>query len=170
MQINTMGDLYSQDTAPPAPKELDRDAFMQLLVSQLKNQDPLEPVQNEDFVAQLATFSSLEQLEGVNDGMTGLLLLEQAGQITSQLSEGASLIDKQVGWTDPSSGLSGSGVVESVKVVDDLTTVTVNGQDVPLYWVDEIQPASDGSADTVDDDAASGDDTNADDDSTDEQA
>ncbi|MEO0650122.1 MAG: flagellar hook capping FlgD N-terminal domain-containing protein [Planctomycetota bacterium] len=140
MDITPIDSLYQQTPTPPAPQELDRDAFMQLLVSQLQNQDPLEPVQNEDFVAQLATFSSLEQLEGVNDGITGLLLLEQGGQITSQLAEGSSLIGKQVGWYDPSTDLRGSGVVDSVKVVDDLTTVTVDGQDIPLYWIDEVAP------------------------------
>lgn len=138
--INPLNSLFQQQATPPPSQELDRDAFMQLLVSQLQNQDPLEPVQNEDFVAQLATFSSLEQLEGLNDGMTGLLLLEQGGQITAQLAEGSSLIGQQVGWYDPSSDLSGSGVVESVKVVDDLTTVTVAGQDIPLFWIDEVAP------------------------------
>ena len=140
MQISPIDALYQQQTEPPAPQELDRDAFMQLLVSQLQNQAPLEPVQNEDFVAQLATFSSLEQLEGLNDGMTGLLLLEQGGQITAQLAEGSSLIGKQVGWYDPSTEIGGTGVVDSVKVVDDLTTVTVGGQDIPLYWIEEVAP------------------------------
>jgi flagellar basal-body rod modification protein FlgD len=142
MQIsNALGGLYDPNTAPPAPKELDRDAFMQLLVSQLQNQDPLEPVQNEDFVAQLATFSSLEQLEGVNDGITGMLMLEQGSQITAQLAEGSALIGKQVAWYDPGTGLEGSGVVDSVKVVDDLTTVTVGGQNIPLYWLEQVSPA-----------------------------
>lgn len=156
MQIDALSNLYSNATAPPGPKELDRDAFMKLLVSQLQNQDPLEPVQNEDFVAQLATFSSLEQLEGVNEGMTGMLMLQQGSQITSQLAEGSALIGKQVGWIDPSTGIEGQGVVDSVKVVDDLTTVTVNGQNVPLYWIDEVKPAdaADASADVEPADAA----------------
>ena len=42
-----------------ATQSLDKSAFMKLLVSQLEHQDPLSPVANEDFVAQLATFSSL---------------------------------------------------------------------------------------------------------------
>ena len=43
--------------------------FMTLLVAQLKNQDPLNPVENQDFISQLAQFSSLEQLITINDGV-----------------------------------------------------------------------------------------------------
>ena len=43
--------------------------FMSLLVAQLKNQDPLNPVENQDFIAQLASFSSLEQLITMNEGV-----------------------------------------------------------------------------------------------------
>jgi len=43
--------------------------FMTLLVAQLKNQDPLNPVENQDFIAQLASFSSLEQLITINEGV-----------------------------------------------------------------------------------------------------
>ena len=46
-----------------------KDEFLQLLVAQLKNQDPMDPVKNEDFLAQLATFSSLEQLVAIKDGV-----------------------------------------------------------------------------------------------------
>lgn len=46
--------------------------FLKLLVAQLQNQDPLSPLKNEEFVAQLATFSSLEQLISINEGVTKL--------------------------------------------------------------------------------------------------
>ena len=47
-------------------KELDRDAFLQLLVFQLQNQDPLSPTDNTQMMAQLAQFSSLEQMNNLN--------------------------------------------------------------------------------------------------------
>lgn len=53
-QKNTMGDL-------------DKDAFLRLLTTQLGNQDPLNPTEDREFIAQMAQFSSLEQMQNLND-------------------------------------------------------------------------------------------------------
>jgi flagellar basal-body rod modification protein FlgD len=53
--------------------KVDESEFMKLLVEQLKNQDPMNPMNNQDFIAQLATFSSLEQLQSINKGITSLV-------------------------------------------------------------------------------------------------
>lgn len=58
---------------PTKSTELGRNEFMQLLVKQLENQDPLQPMKNEEFVAQLATFSSLEQLTDMNKRMDSMI-------------------------------------------------------------------------------------------------
>ena len=47
---------------------LGKDAFLELLVTQLQNQDPLNPMDDKEFIAQLAQFSSLEQMSNVADG------------------------------------------------------------------------------------------------------
>ena len=52
--------------------EMDKDAFLKLLVTQLQNQDPLEPTDNTEFVAQLAQFSSLEGINNLNTSMDGI--------------------------------------------------------------------------------------------------
>lgn len=54
--------------------ELGQEAFLTLLVTQLQNQDPLDPQKNEEFVAQLAQFSSLEQLTSANTSLESLYL------------------------------------------------------------------------------------------------
>jgi flagellar basal-body rod modification protein FlgD len=51
---------------------VDKNEFLKLLVAQLQNQDPLNPMDNQEFVAQLATFSSLEQLISINESVTKL--------------------------------------------------------------------------------------------------
>lgn len=52
-------------------EDMGRDAFLRLLTVQLQNQDPMDPVKNENFVAQLSQFSSLEQLTQINEAVTG---------------------------------------------------------------------------------------------------
>ena len=59
-------------TVSQATSEIGTSQFLQLLVAQLQNQDPLNPVDNQQFIAQLATFSSLEQLISINQGVTKL--------------------------------------------------------------------------------------------------
>ena len=48
---------------------LDKEAFLQLLVAQMKYQDPLEPTSNTEYISQLATFSSLEEMQNLNSTM-----------------------------------------------------------------------------------------------------
>ena len=123
-----------------ATKSLDKSAFMKLLVSQLENQDPLSPVTNEDFVAQLATFSSLEQLEGLNQNVVAMIALNQSNALLSQLTQSSALIGKQVTWQDFDDQETHSGTVESVKILDGLAVLRIGDQDVPLASVTEILP------------------------------
>jgi len=64
-------DTGAKQTSTATPT-VDKTEFLNLLVAQLKNQDPLNPVNSQDFVAQLATFSSLEQLIEINKAVTRL--------------------------------------------------------------------------------------------------
>ncbi|MCA9730159.1 MAG: hypothetical protein KC729_20915, partial [Candidatus Eisenbacteria bacterium] len=55
-----------------------RDAFLQLLITQMRYQDPLSPMDNEAFLAQLAQFSSLEQMQQLNENFTNSMALAQS--------------------------------------------------------------------------------------------
>ena len=66
----------SSSTSAPS-QEISKSEFLRLLVEQLKNQDPLNPINNEDFIAQLATFSSLEQLISINQAVSKLAGISQ---------------------------------------------------------------------------------------------
>jgi flagellar basal-body rod modification protein FlgD len=61
-----------------ATSTLGQDAFLQLLVTQLRNQDPTKPLENTEFIAQLAQFSSLEKLTAIAESTTSLLDVFQA--------------------------------------------------------------------------------------------
>ena len=73
-------------------EQLDRDAFLKLFTTQLKNQNPLDPMENEAFVAQLAQFSSLEAMTGVRTSMDSMA----ADSKSSRFLLGSSLIGKKI--------------------------------------------------------------------------
>lgn len=66
------------DTAAK-PKDIGKDAFLALLVTQLQHQDPLQPTDNSEFIAQLAQFTSLESLQQIKDDMAALRALFETG-------------------------------------------------------------------------------------------
>jgi flagellar basal-body rod modification protein FlgD len=74
---NTTANPASLGSALGTNKAMGRDAFLKLLVAQLKHQDPLKPQDNAEFVAELAQFSSLEQAMGVNDRLDQMMLQNQ---------------------------------------------------------------------------------------------
>ena len=64
-------------------QDLDKTAFLKLLVAQMQHQDPLQPMTNTEFVAQLAQFSGVEQLVSVNEGLN-MLQYQQMGMANAQ--------------------------------------------------------------------------------------
>ena len=67
--IRTTADLRAEAAAPKPESDLDRNAFLRLFTTQLQNQNPLDPMKNEAFVAQLAQFSSLEATTRMSDSL-----------------------------------------------------------------------------------------------------
>lgn len=142
--ISSTDSPYSS-TALPENEALDKDAFMKLLVSQLQNQDPFQPTDNQAFIAQLAEFSSLEQMEELNDNIIGLAVLQQGNALMDQLTNSGALIGQSVSYIDPTTQADLQGTVSSVKIEDGLAVLMIDGKDVPLANVTEIngQPSVD---------------------------
>jgi len=124
---------------------LGRDAFLDMLVQQLRNQDPLQPTANEDFIAQLAQFSSLEEMEELNENVVGMVVLQQGNALMEQLTSSSSLIGHTVNFLDPATLSPASGTVQSVKLEDGIAVLNVDGRDVPLVNVSEVLEVADGA-------------------------
>jgi flagellar basal-body rod modification protein FlgD len=88
--------------------QLGKDAFLKLLVTQLQNQDPTQPQDDSQFIAQLATFSSLEQLQQVNSTLTTM------STTLSTMSTFFSAIQSAAAGTD--AGTSNAGATNEGKV------------------------------------------------------
>src|SRR6056297_2204725 len=68
-------------------KELDKDAFFKLLITQLQNQDPLKPMEDKEFIAQMAQFSSLEQMNNMNKNFNKLMDVQRINQNSSLIGK-----------------------------------------------------------------------------------
>src|SRR3954453_6954987 len=106
---------------------LGKDDFLKLFVAQLQHQDPMNPMQDGEFMGQMAQFSTLEQITNVakaNDQIA----------VDLGMSRSLALLGKTVSYVDDAD-VTHSGVVEKVVNADGATTLTVGG-------VDGIAPAS----------------------------
>ncbi len=118
--------------------------FLLLLTEQLRNQTPLEPVDNESFMNQMASYSSMQQQQDLNSNM--LALLDYQGLLARMqgLSQGSALLGKQVSYTD-AQGTDKTGVVESVYVAEtgDVQIRLQGGDEVALRSVHAITNPTD---------------------------
>ena len=132
--INSINNTTSgnQAVSSAVNKELGKDDFLKLLTVQLRNQDPLKPMENDAFIAQMAQFSSLEQMNNVASSMDSLSksMFNFAQQAT--LSQGAAMIGKWVGGLNVKGGTPMEGIVEGVKWLDGEPMLQVRKSDGSL--------------------------------------
>ncbi|MFP4483605.1 MAG: flagellar hook assembly protein FlgD [Spirochaetaceae bacterium] len=98
-------------------QDLGRDQFLKLLMAQLQNQDPTSPMEDKQFIAQMAEFSALEQMTNLSTEFTRVAGLVSSGQAVS-------LLGREVAVADGESVIE--GVVEAVQSGDN-PQVQVNG-------------------------------------------
>ncbi len=109
---------------------MDKDAFLQLLVAQMKYQDPLEPTSNTEYISQYATFSELEQMQNMS--------------ATLELSRASGLVGQTVtvsGTDDAGKDFSDTGVVDYITFENNKALVWVNGNSYKLENVKEVADA-----------------------------
>jgi len=118
-----------------------RDEFLQLLVAQLRNQDPLQPVKQEDFLAQLAQFSTLEGIEKLNSSFEEQVKLQEDALWMGQLSQASSLFGRDVTCSG-SDGLTHTGSVSSVQISDGGVSVLVDGESISIDRITRVSEAA----------------------------
>jgi len=133
--VNIINSAILQTPLRQPSSKLDREAFLQLLVAQLSNQDPLDPMTNDEFVSQLTLFGSLEQQMILNENFVSFLLFQQ-------LTQGSSLLGKEVISLVPSSdGITPvKGEVEQVLLIGGNVYLKLSGgEEIPLSTVVSVE-------------------------------
>lgn len=115
---------------------LGKDDFLRLLVTQLTYQDPINPVSDQEFIAQLAQFSALEQMYNVAEEVKRLADIQL---ITGGMGQAASLLGRTVVMFDAETGGTVEGVVESVRMEQGVPTLVVSGRRFSLYDIVEVR-------------------------------
>lgn len=126
---------------------LGKDAFLNLLITQLKYQDPMDPMDDKEFIAQMASFSSLEQMQNlntsfqelstnINDNLFPSMMIQQSGSmIGREVSYVRTVEDDETGETVEEVV---SGQVESVIISDGTPYYVIDGQKINIDQISSI--------------------------------
>ncbi|MCU6707106.1 flagellar hook capping protein [Paenibacillus sp. J5C_2022] len=128
---------YSKDNIMQADKRkpsdaLGKDQFLSILVAQLRNQDPMQPMQDRDFIAQMAQFTAVEQQMNMANE---LALLRQS------IGSASSIIGKSIQWHEydgQGEVVTLSGTVDAVLSKDGLLYAKVGDEEVAMDYVISI--------------------------------
>jgi flagellar basal-body rod modification protein FlgD len=121
-----MSATVSASSAASAGQTLNQADFLQLLVTQMSSQDPLDPQSDTEFAAQLAQFSALQQTQDMSQNLSAIQATSMLGEtVTAAPSDGSAPI---------------TGLVSSVAISAGTPVVMVNGQPYNLNQVTSITP------------------------------
>ncbi len=159
MSISSVATDYttqaSSTSATTGNSELGKDQFLNLLVTQLRYQNPLEPMQDQEFIAQLATFSQLEEIQGLSDTVEALsssFTSYISGSMSLQLA--GTLIGREVSYVDPSTADSSetnemlTGVIERVIFKDGVPYFAVGDHEISAEYIMELGSLAASETDT----------------------
>jgi flagellar basal-body rod modification protein FlgD len=123
--VSATGSQAGADASSRLPaKSLGQDDFLKLLVTQMSSQDPMNPISDTGFIAQMAQFSALEQSRTMESDMASMRDNQQIVQANSMLG--------CVVGVQNSSGNIVTGTVDAVKIVEGTPYIQVNGQSYEL--------------------------------------
>ncbi|HSV95712.1 MAG TPA: flagellar hook capping FlgD N-terminal domain-containing protein [Spirochaetota bacterium] len=113
--------------------EMGKDAFLKLLVTQLRHQDPTQPMQDREFISQMAQFSALEQMTNVSNSMNSL-------NRSARSNEAYSLLGKRVEAFNPANGRAVEGEVSRIFYRENDIRLLVNGTELGLSDIHSVLP------------------------------
>jgi flagellar basal-body rod modification protein FlgD len=115
LSINLDPSLYLKNQPERKSKGdvLGKDDFLKILMTQLQNQDPMNPMQDKDFIAQMATFTSLEQMTNMNKMLEKFITTQSADNILKY----SEMIGKEVEWSDTTFDENGNEATEVKKEI-----------------------------------------------------
>jgi len=122
----------TKSTTKDASKTLGKDDFLKILITQLQHQDPSQPLEDKEFIAQMAQFTSLEQLSNMNTEMKAL-------RQTMGLSP--AFIGKDISWSKTDSlgnTVVNSGLVTGLTYKDGIQYATVGEEEVSLDQIVKV--------------------------------
>ena len=140
----TANSALNSTASSKSNSSLDKDAFLQLLVAQMKYQDPMEPTDNTAYVAQLATFSQVEELKNVSTSMSQAEANSLLGSTVVMKTQSASGTESYVGGPVErivnQDGKIYLGINQKLYDIDDLDSV-VNEDFYKKYYKDKTTGA-----------------------------
>ncbi|WP_232319167.1 flagellar hook assembly protein FlgD [Sporosarcina ureae] len=141
-----------RDQRKTGPDTMGKDAFMKILIAQMANQDPTNPMKDTEFIAQMAQFSSLEQTMNLANAFEKFA----ASQNQSQLIQYNSFVGKEIRWHEVSDKNDetgkpiineGTGVIQSIKYINGSVIFTmVDGKELSPGNISEVMGNGSGSS------------------------
>lgn len=129
--VGTIVDANGKTATNKKSNELDKDAFLKLLVAQLKYQNPLEPTDSTQFMQQSAQFSMLEALQDMQSQL-------KQSQLTESSSTAMGMVGKKITANATNGGSDIVGVVTSVKLGTDGPVLKIGDMEVAMSQVKEV--------------------------------
>ena len=117
-EVSTFNKTLNEGKGARANAALDKNDFLKILITQLSHQDPTQPMDDKSFIAQMAQFSSLEQMTNMSEGLAKVANLVAKSQAVSLLGNAVDVT---------SGGETVSGIVDAV-TGGDFPQILVNGQ------------------------------------------
>ncbi|WP_413381606.1 flagellar hook assembly protein FlgD [Alkalihalobacillus sp. 1P02AB] len=143
-----LSSIQNQPMQSSGSNMLGKDDFLKLLITQMQNQDPTNPMDDREFISQMAQFSSLEQMTNLNQSMQYMVDM----QITQSLVTHSQLIGKNVQWMQLVDSENGVGhdvqylenAVKSVKIETDgsLRLLLDNNTWISNFQLVQVEPVS----------------------------